>query len=60
MEINESRRGVECTVLLTVDEVSDSHFKAMRDISCTEHPAALDLYILGLPHLQLSQLCLHD
>lgn len=54
-----SRMGVEWAVL-AVDEVSGSHFKAMRDLSYTEHPAALDLDILGLPHLQLSQLCLQD
>lgn len=42
--------GVECTLLLTVNEVSASHFKATRDLSCTEHPAAFDLEISGLPH----------
>ena len=62
MKINESRRegGIECTLLLPVNEVSASHFKATRDLSCTEHPAALDLEISDLPHPQWSQLCLHD
>lgn len=52
--------GVECTLLLTINEVSASHFKDTRDLSCAEHPAAFDLEISDLPHARWSQFRLHD
>lgn len=54
------KASVECTLLLTVNEISASHFKATRDLYCTEHPAAFDLQISDLPHPWWSQLCWHD